>query len=218
VRCLRCHLRIFSRRPLGNITPQVTQTIEPSGIFNSKMPMYRTYTAFVFLITARGFSSERWCWNYYFIFCSAAPLFEGEYDVRRCDDAREEMKTVDCPANRSDQPHGFWELIGSKTKMTPYLLYQQVSDDAGPKNNNYLTMSSRFQDSNQAIKLQCQAHIQYSLRVICIRVHVGIFRETLCPCRRESYMTHSTRPRLGHGLRNGRVGKDKYETDADHDA
>jgi hypothetical protein len=120
VRCLRCHLRIFSRRPLGNITPQVTQTIEPSGIFNSKMPMYRTYTAFVFLITARGFSSERWCWNYYFIFCSAAPLFEGEYDVRRCDDAREEMKTVDCPANRSDQPHGFWELIGSKTKMTPY--------------------------------------------------------------------------------------------------
>jgi hypothetical protein len=48
---------VSSRRLLGDITPQVTQTIEPSGIVNSKMPMYRTYTVFVFPITARSFSS-----------------------------------------------------------------------------------------------------------------------------------------------------------------
>lgn len=42
---------------LGDITPQVTQKIEPSGILNSKMPMYCTYTFFVFPITARSFSS-----------------------------------------------------------------------------------------------------------------------------------------------------------------
>ena len=57
---------IFSRRPSGNITPKATQTIEPSSIVNSKMPMYRTHTASVFPITARNFSSKHW--DYYIIF------------------------------------------------------------------------------------------------------------------------------------------------------
>ena len=117
------------------------------------MPMYRTYTAFVFPITARSFSSERWCWNYYFIFPPLdsirglrPSLFYSkevrlENNVRRCDDSQDarEVKHVEITARLTGGmlPRAHWfrneNDAGARCCWAPlacsYSVAVSISDD-----------------------------------------------------------------------------------------